>query len=272
MASTIRTFALSDVGLVRTNNEDEFLIHRHRGMTFLAVADGMGGAAGGEVASRLAVETIRELVRKSEKSEPVQDLIFECILSAHQRIRRRGKTNFGQINMGTTLTMIVIRKNLESSDTFDVFLGHVGDSRFYLMERGGMRQVSRDHSMKQYMLDMGILKSHDKMASRYKNVIYRSLGGSADVEIDPVKQLVVPGGSVALLCTDGLSNYVSDKEMAKIVGDGGHLKHSARELVELAKSRGGGDNVTVVLAACGHGEERKGIWSRIVQALRSFPL
>jgi len=245
-------YALSDIGRDRPNNEDQFLLENISGWTVAAVADGMGGAAGGEVASWLAVDTIRRLVHKNANRLPIEEVMEDCLLMAHERIRKRGETAFGNLNMGTTLTFVTIPADKDpQAPVRQVFLGHVGDSRLYLLDREGVRQATRDHSMTQHLLDSGVLTPQTAQKFRYRNVIYKSLGGSRELDLDPVETLNVPRGSILLLCSDGLSNYLDGREMWRIVHNCRSLPAAARSMVELALSRGGADNITVALVAVG---------------------
>jgi len=245
-------FALSDIGRERTNNEDQFLLEKVSNWLVVAVADGMGGAAGGEVASWLAVNTVSRLIHLNVDRLPMNEIMEDCLVLAHERIRHRGETSFGNINMGTTLTFAAIRENESSPDhSRKVFLGHIGDSRFYLLGNDGVRQVTRDHSMTQHLLDSGVLTPQTARNFRYRNVIYKSLGGSREFDPDPVDVLDVPPGSIMLLCSDGLSNYLDAMDMWRIVNHSRNLPGAARLMVDLALLRGGADNITVVLASAG---------------------
>lgn len=247
-----RMFALSDIGRVRSNNEDQFLLERISDWIVVAVADGMGGAAGGEVASWLAVNTVYRLIHQNVDRLPMTEIMEDCLVLAHERIRHRGETSFGNINMGTTLTFAAIADKHDShAHSRKVFLGHVGDSRLYLLGKDGVRQVTRDHSMTQHLLDCGVLTPQTAQNFRYRNVIYKSLGGSREFDPDPVDMLEVPQGSILLLCTDGLSNYLDPMDMWRIVNHGRNLPRAARLMVDLALLRGGADNITVAMVSAG---------------------
>jgi len=245
-------YAITDMGNMRSNNEDQFLLEKISGWTVAAVADGMGGAAGGEVASWLAVDTVRRLIHQNAGRLPVVEMMEDCLLLAHERIRRRGETSFGNINMGTTLTLATVPPP-EDADavTRNLYVAHVGDSRLYLIDVEGIRQVTRDHSMTQHLLDSGVLTEKTARNFRFRNVIYKSLGGSQQLDPDPVACVEVPLGAVLLLCSDGLSNSIEPMEMWSIVHHTRDLREAARTMVDLALCRDGTDNITVAVVAVG---------------------
>lgn len=275
--SQCRMSALTDIGGLRPNNEDQYLVERVSNWIVAAVADGMGGAAGGEVASWLAVHTVSSLFRLNADRLPVSEVMADCIVLAHERIRQRGNTSFGNLNMGTTLTFVAFPENMDSpGSSRPVALGHVGDSRLYLVDRIGVRQVTRDHSMTQHLLDSGVLTPQTARNFPYRNVIYKSLGGSRELVPDPIQTLDVPQGTILLLCTDGLSNYLDPVDMWKIVNHSRNLSRAARLMVDLALMRGGADNITVVLVSIGRPRfsvRRPGLPAKMIRLreVRSFP-
>ncbi len=242
----LKTAARTDVGLVREKNEDSFWIRDLGDSLVLLVADGMGGAVGGQIASTTAVETVEELMRAWDGASPIGDRIVEIMKSAHQRIRAKGATPEGKnLNMGTTCTFAAIGAGGH------VTFGHIGDSKLYHIRAGIVVQRSTDHSMLQRMLDAGALTPEEAKNYAHKNIIYKSLGGSENADIDPAQEFELEKGDALLLCSDGLSNYVTTDELAAALAGTPSLQKAAAYMVDLAKARGGDDNITVVLAEYG---------------------
>lgn len=255
----IKLYALSDVGIVREKNEDSYYIGRFHDAAVLLVADGMGGAVGGKIASTTAVEVISRAFKKQLGKNNEAEIIANAMASAHAAIRKKGETAGGNLNMGTTCTLAVISKDGQSvasgkkkeKKKIVAIFGHIGDSKLYHIRGDVVVQQSTDHTMLQRMLDAGAIKPEEAENFDHKNIIYKSLGGSEKVDLDPVQSFELQAGDVLLLCSDGLSNYVTSEEMAAILRGSVSLKAAARYLVKLAKYRGGDDNITVVMAEYG---------------------
>lgn len=231
MIGTVRLLAehaaLSDIGLQRSSNEDSFIDQP----PLFAVADGMGGAQAGEVASRLAVETLRERAAAG-------DSLNEAAAEANRRIFKLAVENPDHAGMGTTLT--ALRLAGERAE-----LAHVGDSRAYLLRDQAMTQLTDDHSLVGEWMREGTMTPEEAMASRYRSVLSRALGTEDEVEVDH-EEVDLRAGDVLLLCSDGLSGTVpDDKIKAALLGRA--PEEAARRLVREAKSRGGHDNITVVV-------------------------
>ena len=231
MIGTVRLLAehaaLSDIGLQRSSNEDSFIDQP----PLFAVADGMGGAQAGEVASRLAVETLRERAAAG-------DSLSEAAAEANRRIFKLAVENPDHAGMGTTLT--ALRLAGERAE-----LAHVGDSRAYLLRDQAMTQLTDDHSLVGEWMREGTMTPEEAMASRYRSVLSRALGTEDEVEVDH-EEVDLRAGDVLLLCSDGLSGTVpDDKIKAALLGRA--PEEAARRLVREAKSRGGHDNITVVV-------------------------
>ena len=229
---------LSDVGRSRSRNEDSFAINREAG--FAVVCDGMGGHAGGDIASRTVVEVIGEVVSGAGKSgQDAEATIRAAIRQANHRLvglnQQRGFPE-GR-GMGTT---VVGLWQIAGTDRALVF--HAGDSRLYRLRAGELRQITRDHSLYQAWLDAG---GHGQAPQR--NIIIRALGTTADADPDIETQSVGPG-DLFLICSDGLSGMMSDQEIADALGAGGDLPALCKRLVDSANEKGGHDNVTAVLA------------------------
>lgn len=245
----IVSHAQSDVGRKRAHNEDRFLVLQAE--KFFAVADGMGGHAGGETASRLAVSTIGSVIRNNShvlsednvyegdlEANPVAKLLSDALRSACHDIYEEGKVNPSLQGMGTTVTSILFFKQ-------DAFIAHVGDSRAYLLRENQLLQLSEDHSLINEQLKAGLITAEQAKQSRFRNIITRSVGFEDDVDVDMISLRVQPKDTF-LLSTDGLTGLVADQEILNILTSNA-LDESPQLLIDLANKRGGDDNTTVVI-------------------------
>ena len=242
-------FGQSDVGKKRARNEDHYCILEKERL--FVVADGMGGHAGGETASRIAVSTIAAVIRSNSQvlsdtnkysgdleNSPVAKLLSDALRSACQEIFREGSKNISLQGMGTTATGLLLHNN-------EAFIGHVGDSRAYLMRAGRLLQLSEDHSLVNEQLKAGLITSEQAQQSRFRNIITRSIGFEDDVDVDMIALKVLPEDTF-LLCTDGLTTLVTDPEISDILANN-YLYDVPQLLINLANSRGGDDNITIVI-------------------------
>lgn len=223
----------------RERNEDAFLSLPD--IQFYAVADGMGGHAGGQRASQLAIETIQELVLEHVdviQQEEVARLLGDAIRTASKKIYSESCERPELKGMGTTSTALMVFENQAT-------IAHVGDSRVYLIRAGEIQQLSEDHSLVQDQYRAGLITSEQAKNSKYRNIITRSVGFEDDVDVDILILEALPG-DVFLLCTDGLTTLVEDSEILEIVSEGPE-ELVPRNLVDLANHRGGNDNITAVL-------------------------
>ncbi len=219
---------------MRRHNEDRSLARPG----VLAVADGMGGALAGEVAAQMAVEAVAEL------AAPVTaDDVRRALQEANRAIRRMASEDPDKAGMGTTLTAAML-----AADRLDVV--HVGDSRAYLWRDGELRQLTQDHSVVAELVRRGSLSAEDAEHHPHRNVITRALGAEPEVVADTVSE-PLRDGDVVLLCSDGLSSYVPERDIAGVLAAAASLREAAEALVERANAAGGTDNVTVVLARAG---------------------
>jgi PPM family protein phosphatase len=225
---------LSDTGRVRRHNEDRALGRP----PVIAVADGMGGAKAGEVAAQLAVEEVARLEEPVEVSD-----VRAAVDRANAAIRRMAREDPEKSGMGTTFTAAMLEDG-----RLDVV--HVGDSRAYLWRDGRLRQLTEDHSVVAELVRRGSLSPEDAENHPHRNVITRALGAEAEVTVDTFSEYL-RDGDVVLLCSDGLSSYVSEQDIAAVLADAVTLADAAKALVERANVAGGTDNVTVVLARVG---------------------
>ncbi len=229
----------SDPGLRRPNNEDAFVIDADRG--FLAVADGMGGAASGEVASQIFVDTTREIFSAyaSESDEAVSALVQQSFLLANERIFNLAKENADRHGMGCTAELLAFHEGV-------YMLGHVGDSRTYLFREGALRQITKDHSLIQDQIDRGLMTPEEARTHALRNVIVRAVGVNDELAVDLIRgegRL----GDIFLLCSDGLPDMVTDHSIQELLSLPVDLKEKSDRLIEAAKAAGGRDNVTVAL-------------------------
>lgn len=238
--------ARTDLGRMRENNEDKFDFFEPEELELLAVkgclyavADGMGGHASGQIASELA---LKNLVKNyyADPDEDVAESLTAAMISANSYIFEAAKAVPDREGMGTTCTAAVFRND-------EVFIAHAGDSRIYLIRDGELRQLSEDHSWVQEQVSRGALSPEEAAMSPFRNVITRSLGASSDLEVD-IYQEQAKKGDVYVLCSDGLSGYVTDDEILDLAG-GWSPSMAALKLIDRANENGGGDNITVVIVA-----------------------
>jgi serine/threonine protein phosphatase PrpC len=238
----------TDVGRKRENNEDSFLIDES--LSVFAVADGMGGHAGGGIASRLAVETLQASLRAQRGSNAaafdakagledstLPDVLRVAVESACAAIYRRAQSTPSLNGMGTTLTTLMFNGP-------NAYIAHVGDSRVYLIRRGRILQVSDDHSLVNEQLKAGVITAEEAKNSRFRNVITRSVGFEEDVLVD-LLGLQLEQDDIFLICCDGLSNMVDDAEIAQMAHSE-TIEDLPLRLIGLANDHGGDDNITVV--------------------------
>lgn len=239
----------SDAGCVRANNEDYFLYcepedeaELGRRGRLAVVCDGMGGCNGGEVASRLAAEALRDAFLSAQESDPRQVLI-EGFRTAQRAIVLEATGDSSLRGMGTTCSAVIVRGG-------NLYVGHIGDSRIYLIRGGGIRQLTDDHSLVGRMVREGLLTPEQAEHHEQRNVLTQALGMDSDsVSGDfPAEPLELLQGDAILLCSDGLHGMVSASEIALALNDQS-LRAACQELVALAKVRGGPDNITVQILA-----------------------
>jgi protein phosphatase len=243
--------AKSDVGRKRQGNEDSYCMAPEIGL--YVVADGMGGHAAGEVASRLAVETIRECMQQylggaglavageaTTVGSREANFLMSSIRLANQKIYDTARGRREYRGMGTTLVSVLAGNNR-------VALAHVGDSRIYRIRDAQIVQLSRDHSVVQQQVERGILSPAEAHESQYRHLITRALGLQEAVEVDLTEETVLPG-DILLLCSDGLSDLLEDEEILAIVREqAGDLGKTCQDLVDRANYKGGDDNITALL-------------------------
>lgn len=232
-------YGKSDVGLRRPNNEDAWLVAPD--LDVCAVADGMGGAAAGELASRIFIETVRELFSRNrpKNEEDALELAREAFRLGNQRIFSFAAANEDRQGMGCTAELMAFHDDRYMT-------GHVGDSRTYLFRDGILRRVTRDHSLVQSQLDQGLITEEEARTHSMRHVILRALGIKDTLALDLTRG-ICRAGDLFLLCSDGLTDMVEDGVIRDILASGGHPSSMVDALIERAKSAGGLDNITVVL-------------------------
>ncbi len=246
----LSAFGITDVGRKRRHNEDAYLLDVERGL--FVVADGMGGHAAGEVASRITVESIQEyLAFRDDEGESTWpfgfnnrysmegNLLSTAIKKANERVIRAVQNRPELKGMGTTVVAALF-------DAERATLVHVGDSRCYLFRRGELRRLTDDHSWVQEQVNAGILTPEEATCHPLKNVVTRALGGSPNVLPD-LLEVSFEAGDSFLLCSDGLTGMMADDEISAILASDGLAESRVRALVDLANDRGGVDNITVLL-------------------------
>jgi serine/threonine protein phosphatase PrpC len=239
----------TDVGRVRTHNEDSIGWDERLGLALLA--DGMGGHNAGEVASRTAVDRIQAELKRSlalwgddvhqEDALPsLASLVRTTVAKANDEIYEASVAHPEYAGMGTTVVVAVFAGH-------SVTVCHVGDSRLYRLRRNSLERLTEDHSLVQTLVRAGRLTEEEARVSEYRNVITRALGAAPEVEAD-IQQHPTEAGDVYLLCSDGLSNLVSEQQIQQTLrGSGQDTVGVARTLIRLANERGGPDNISVVL-------------------------
>ncbi len=241
----MEAWGLTDLGNVRKQNQDYYdIVRLEGGRLLLVVCDGMGGAKSGNVASRLATEVFVGEIRRTDRAdmEPGETarMLREAVALANRAVFEQSQVSGDFAGMGTTLVAALVTPEAAT-------IANVGDSRAYLFDREGIRFVTVDHSLVELMVRRGEITREQAKTHPSKNLITRAVGTEAQVACDVYRQPLGPGGAV-LLCTDGLSNVLADQEILFEVVHGVQKDGCCQRLLDIAKSRGAPDNVTVVLA------------------------
>jgi serine/threonine protein phosphatase PrpC len=232
----IEAFGVSDPGCVRANNEDCYLVEPALGLYL--VADGMGGAQAGEHASRLAVETVRDIIR-SNPGSAVPDQLVNAFVEANQRVMRAAEADSAMEGMGTTMVAA-----LERGD--ELVIASVGDSRAYLFEQGRLRQLTEDQTWvnevgRRLGLEETMLKNHPM-----RHVLTMAVGVSDQLRVHSYQMQPLPGVQL-LLSTDGLHGVTTEEQIEKTLASPDSLEAKCRQLIASARAQGGPDNITAVL-------------------------
>lgn len=249
----------TDVGRVRSHNEDSHLVDDELGLYL--VADGMGGHAGGAHASQLCVDVVKKVVRRGlpaiasleepRRSEAIGELLMASASEASARIFDQAQADSRLQGMGTTLVGLLVYKDKG-------YVVHVGDSRAYLLRVGTGQQLTQDHSWLNEQVQAGLLTEEEAAASDLKHIITRSVGFERYVQADIIPVSLNPG-DVMLLCSDGMANYMETDELAELARD--HWYADLPQLcTDISNKRGGDDNITVVVTLiCNDADQRKAV-------------
>ena len=243
--------AVSDVGRKRKGNEDSLFVNPEQHL--FVVADGMGGHAAGEIASKVAVESINEFVCLTGGDEEItwpfgldENISYDgnrlktAIRYANRKVLEATKEKSEYEGMATTVAAVLM-----DGDTAN--LGHVGDSRVYLVRDGEITQLTSDHSWVNEQIQSGVISPDQARTHPLRNVVTRALGGKPDLQVD-MQQHKAKAGDILLLCSDGLTTMITDEDIARVVREAcGDVEKAAQALVASANAKGGEDNITVLL-------------------------
>jgi len=246
----VESTGFTHVGLKRTLNEDSFAVAGNENL--FIVADGMGGHNSGEIASKVAIESVTNFFRATSLDEELtwpynldagmsmaENRLMVSIKLGNARIYEISRKNLNFQGMGTTVVAAYFEKNT-------LYIGHVGDSRGYRFREGALTQLTEDHSLLNQALKYRQMSEEEIAKFPQKNVIVRAMGIKPDVEVDLLRHRVQKG-DVYLLCSDGLSGMVTDREMQEVLANTRDLKLACNLLIQKANAHGGNDNITVVL-------------------------
>ena len=238
----MQIYSKSDVGLKRTSNQDNFACDQDDNVTWAAVCDGMGGISGGDIASKIAVDAVREAISSKEygsiNEENVRDIFIKVFDKANEKIFCASMKNEKLKGMGTTMVLSAILG-------CKVHVAHVGDSRAYLLGKDNIKQLTMDHSIVQQMIDKGEITVEEAKEHPKKNIITRAIGAEDFVVADYICEDFKDEDTL-LMCTDGLTNYIDNDELLKICNDY-HGDELVDVLISTANNCGGSDNITVVV-------------------------
>ncbi len=241
----MKIVAKTDIGMVRAQNQDSYSVgEMPSGVAWAVVCDGMGGAAGGDVASSVAVKLISERItshyQPGMSGISAKNLLLAAIEDANASIYEMAKSNETLSGMGTTIVAAIV-------DGQNVYIAHAGDSRAYRVTEESLIQITTDHSIVQEMVENGELTPDQAKDHPRKNIITRALGAERYICVDFQETVLLPQ-DVIILCTDGLTNYVETDDIYSVTRKYNYYEY-ADKLVQLANSGGGGDNITVVAIA-----------------------
>lgn len=250
MSWSIQVAGKSDIGCVRTNNEDNFGYDARFGI--FVVCDGMGGQAAGEVASKLAIDTVLQYFRDAARSNvfaehgrsfpdvsPRGNHLASAVQLANNAIYEAASNSSAHAGMGSTIVSVLVDKNFYS-------VCHVGDSRVYLVRGNEIKQLTNDHSLVMEQVRRGLMSMEEAERSEMQNIIIRALGSETSVEPDVDDFVALPGDTL-LLASDGLTKHVKDSQLLDFVRQSPTLEKAIDGMIQAAKDHGGDDNITVLL-------------------------
>lgn len=241
----MKIVAKTDKGLIRSSNQDAYAVGELPGeVAWAVVCDGMGGEAGGNIASALAVKVISEKItsayNEKMRDASIKNLLDSAISAANIEVYDMAYSRPDLQGMGTTVVAVIVRDKT-------AFIAHAGDSRAYIVSGDIIQQITTDHSLVQNLVDRGEITAEQAQHHPKKNLITRAVGVEKRIDID-FSEIDLNDNETLILCTDGLSNYVSNNEMIDDIKDGQYYAFADR-LVKRANKNGGGDNITVVAIA-----------------------
>ena len=230
----------TDVGRVRSNNEDTFMLNPE--MVYCLVADGMGGAAAGEMASQIFAQTASELFgqQKPASEQELVERVQAAFRDANDRILEHVAKHPEHKGMGCTAELLAFTET-------GFVIGHMGDSRTYRLRQGTLKQLTKDHSLVQDQIDQGLITEEQARSHRMRNIILRAVGVRPSPALDTLRGPIF-SGDLFLLCSDGLTDLIEDREINQVLRSDGDISSKADKLLEMANLAGGKDNITVVLA------------------------
>ena len=237
----MKAFAKTDIGKAREINQDYYYISTTDKLNLYILADGMGGYNGGEVASKLAIDSVKKYIennfeKEKETKESILNLIKSAIEYANMIVYKKSKEVKELEGMGTTIDVCLIYNN-------KIFIGHVGDSRIYRIRQNVMRKLTKDHSYVQKLIEDGTITREEAMTHPKKNMLMKALGCTPYVEPDVrARNYIV--GDILIMCSDGLTNMVKEEEIYKTVIE--DAVEAPKKLIEQANKLGGYDNITVI--------------------------
>lgn len=233
-------YGSTDAGIVRSTNQDAYYINEPEGLFFI-VADGMGGHAGGEEASRIATQNVRDfLLAHWNEAQSTSELLVKALLQANQAILDDQQQHPQRSDMGTTIVMVVFR------DPDPPFCAHVGDSRLYRFRDSQLLQVTEDHTWVAKAVKMGDITPEEARVHRYRHVLSRCLGRPDLKKVD-IQPLDINQGDRLLLCSDGLTEELDDQHITHHLSNTPNLATACESLIKSAKQQGGRDNITVIM-------------------------
>lgn len=242
----MKTVGFSDIGKRRSQNEDAFRFGSFDdGVAWAVVCDGMGGASGGQVASAFATDIVSQKIEKcynrSMNGKSIENLLLSAITTANVTVFDKGVSDTSLSGMGTTIVSCIVKNG-------EACVAHAGDSRAYYISGDSIKQITKDHSLVQEMLDKGQITKEEFENHPNKNIITRALGVGENIDID-FDTVELSDGDMIVLCTDGLSGMVKDEKILETCKNA-DFNLLAETLVDEANKNGGNDNITVVVLKC----------------------
>lgn len=237
-------YSITDKGKQRLKNEDNYSNYLDDRISVFSVADGMGGYKSGEIASEIAVFEVKDYVSKNvdNYSNKIDILLEDSIREANNKIYNAALNDIDKSNMGSTIVVAAIKERI-------CYISYVGDSRMYLYRDGEFKQMTKDHSYVQNLVDTGIITAEQAKNSSQKNYITNALGVDIELEISSFN-FELKKDDIILLATDGLTSMVEDEEMKDVISLDIGLKEMSEILVYMANSMGGYDNITLTIVKC----------------------